>query len=267
MGNAMLARLRAAMVMSSARLNDMLARHAPGLCPFVMLAEFPRSGVNWTRDLLADCLQLPVPRHAMFPVTFPAILQTHSATPIRGIPVAYVLRDGRDVFVSHFWHCVSAVEGDGALARRVLRFHPSLGDAASPVEARMTRFYDEWRRRPSGSRANWGEHVRNWLTPEAGRAPAVIRFEALRSDPHATLRRAIGDLGMPVPENFVIDFAVERNALHRQVSRSTGPVDNLTRLRRKASVGGWRGEMPEALQRRFRDDFGAALALAGYPEV
>ena len=52
-----------------------------------------------------------------------------------------------------------------------------------------------------------------------------------------------------------------------QVSRSTGPVDNLTRLRRKASVGGWRGEMPEALQRRFRDDFGAALALAGYPEV
>lgn len=262
----MIPHLRAAMIMSSAKANDFVARHFPSHCPFIMLAEFPRSGVNWVRDLLGDCLQLPVPRHPLFPVTFPAILQTHSPDPIRSAPVAYVLRDGRDVFVSHFWHAMAAVEGGTASRRRVLKYHPSLAEDHGGTQRRMVRFYDEWRLRPVGTSASWGKHVRNWLAPDDGAAATIIRFEALKQDPRSALRETIAALGMPVPEDFVIDFAVERNAIERQKARATSRVDNLARTRRQGSAGGWRAEMPADLQARFAEDFGRELALAGYPE-
>jgi hypothetical protein len=252
------------MIVASAYVNHAYARRFPRSCPFIVVAEFPRSGANWTRDMLGDCLQLPVPRFSLFPISFPALVHSHSARPITGAPAVYVLRDGRDVLVSHFWKSVNgARSARAAVRRRVLQLHPSMRDLSPGQEAvSMEAFYEEWRRRPMGSRKNWGDHVTAWLGSGSPRL-TVVRYEDLHLRPKEALATAVGQLSARAVEEYVIECAIARNAFERKSGRPSGVVDNASNLR-SGKAGAWRAALPDPLKERFRADFGKALELAGY---
>lgn len=254
------------LIAASARANYEWALRRPGRPPFIVLTEFPRSGGNWIRDMLGDVLQLPVPRFACLPVTFAAIIHNHDHRRLVGHPTVYVLRDGRDVLLSHF-HLSAATfaEGPPPLRRRILRRHPSLQAMAAsgdPRDVDAVAFYREWRCRSVGSRVSWGEHVATWL----GETPAsavVIRYEDMHADPAATLRRACARLSGRPPAPDAVEFAIRRNGFERQTGRRPG-VARPNDVKRQGLAGAWRTELHPEVRALFEADFGDVLAAAGY---
>lgn len=262
-------RLSRLMVAASARINYEWALRRPGQPPFYMLTEFPRSGGNWIRDLMADVLQLPAPRFSRFPITFRSIVHNHDHRPTDH-PTIYALRDPRDVFLSHFHKTVAAARKNGpAIRQKVLARHPSLGPLlanvpdGAPIHPDLS-FYDEWIVRSLGARVSWPSHVRAFLSPTRDNV-VVIRYEDMMTDGHATLTRAVTDLCGRAPEPDVVAFALMRNAFARQAGRKPGETDN-TATKRQGIAGAWRRDLPESLVERFARDMAEVLTLAGYPE-
>lgn len=258
-------RVQQLMVSASARINYEWALRRPGRPPFLMLTEFPRSGGNWVRDMLGDALQLPVPRFSRFPITFNAIVHNHDHRPTDH-PTVYVVRDPRDVFISHYHKIISTwIDAPPQLRRRIARFHPALASVSSAEEVNenvMTAFYSEWSTRSLGARASWKNHVGAFLRVERPNI-TVIRYEDMRNDPVGNLTRAIQNIIGTAPRNDVITFAVARNEFSRQAGRESGVADNRA-TKRQGVVGGWRKDLPPALIEKMSCDLAAELTLAGY---
>lgn len=259
-------RLARLAVGATARLHFEWALRRPAAVPWGMVVDFPRSGANWVRDMLGDALQLPVPRFPRLPVTHPALLHNHDHRPLRGVPAAYVVRDGRDVFLSHFDKAATTyAKAPPAARRRAAQLHPSLraldrrGDFG---DVDLLEFYGEWARRPLGSRAVWGRHVSGWIRAAAP-STVVVRYEDMLARPEETLAAAAARLaGRDLPP-WVVEFAVRRNSFEAQTGRRPGEVDR-TSTKRRGTAGAWRTELPPEIQARFLADFAEALALAGY---
>lgn len=250
---------------ATAHTNDATARLLKERAPYFFVAEFPRSGGNWLRGMIGDALQLPVPRFSILPVTFKAVLQTHSHRPIHGVPTIYLVRDGRDVLLSHFYKALNSVRHGNAMVKsRVLQHHPSLArcdEAERQDSEALPAFYAEWRERSAGSKVSWGKHVRAWTSSPDART-LVTRYEDLVVDAGGALARVTQHLGAACPE-YVLDFAVRRNSFAAQTGRKPGEVDNASN-RRAGSPGIWRRELPDAIAAAFVTDFGEELNMMGY---
>jgi hypothetical protein len=256
------------MVALSARMNYEWALRRPGHPPFFILTEFPRSGGNWIRDQIADVLQLPAPRFSRLPTTFRAIIHNHDHRPTRH-PTLYVLRDPRDVFVSHFHKIVATyLNGESSLRRKILARHPSLAPRLvkgepGPLVPDLA-FYEEWLNRSVGVRVSWPEHVSGFVGSTDDNI-VIIRYEDVINDGIATLTRAATRLSGAAPDEDVVRFALTRNSFERQTDRKTGETDNMS-TKRQGLAGAWRRDLPPELKERFKERMRDELRLCGYEE-
>jgi hypothetical protein len=212
--------------------------------------------------MIGDSLQLPVPRFSLLPITFPSLVHSHFAKKVKDTPVVYVVRDGRDVFVSHYFKALYAVKhGSPAQRKRALQLHRSLNESGLSLatEDSMRAFYEEWKRRPVGSRVNWGLHVQMWLKEKLPNV-YVVRYEDMLENPHETLKKLVKKLSDEEVGEDVIEFSVMRNSFEYKTGRKPGDAkanDN----RRSGSSGGWRNSLPDDLKDQFLADFGDVLDL------
>ncbi|MCF7779650.1 hypothetical protein GLP59_18865 [Sulfitobacter sp. M220] len=257
-------RLAQLAVGASAKLNYLYAYRYPENVPFIMLTEFPRSGGNWVRDMLADIMQLPAPRFSRLPLTFNCIAHNHDHRLLkRGI---YVLRDPRDVFLSHAAKTANTYwTGGKNLQRRILKLHPSFTKLAYgeiPSGRVLEEYFTEWAVRPLGSKVGWGEHVSKWLGANSPQV-AMLRYEDMHSKPHETLAAAVTKLTGVSPTRDTLEFAVSRNSFKAQTGRSAGDTLD-TATKRQGIAGAWRKSLPDMLIQRFKEEMGEEMKKAGY---
>lgn len=215
----------------------------------IMIAEFPRSGANWLRDMLSDATSLPCPRFNTWPSGCDSILQTHTAKPINSSRVLYLCRDPRDVFLSHFYKAVNSVEfGNAAVKNRVLKFHPVIG-SDMPVNQKMVFYFDEWMIRPFGSRVNWFQHTSSWLKLD-NQKYMVSSYERLTRNVDEEFRRILEFFNYSHVNDQVIDFSIYKNSFEFKTGRTRGNADNKSNFR-KAQAGAWVDDLPEALKSKF----------------
>lgn len=261
--------LQRSMVTLSSLINYEVARRSRSQVPFTILAEFPRSGGNWVRDMLGDVLQRPNPRYSLFPITFDAIVQTHQHKAIEHQSVIYVVRDGRDVLLSHYHFTINALLGNSKKVRsRALKFHPSLQEVANTGDRSLgsiSEFYNEWRVRPIGSRVNWGDHVTAWLEKKPDNV-TVVTYDKLLANPCRELTLAVEEFTGQKTEEFLVEFSIKRNSFEYKTGLSKGQIVESTTARRGMS-GVWREELSDELKCLFTRDFGKALKIAGFPKV
>ncbi len=258
-------RLARVMIGASARLNYEWALRRPGKPPFLVLTEFPRSGGNWIRDMLGDALQMPVPRMSRLPITFRAIIHNHDHRLTRH-PTVYVVRDPRDVFLSHFHKTVATLRsGSASVQRRVLSRHPSLApilSGAAPMTCLGLGFYQEWSTRPLGARVAWNVHVRQFFD-QPPETVVPVRYEDMLANGQQCLEAVVERLAGKKPPADVLAFAVARNEFGRQTNRKAGKADNQA-TKRQGLAGAWQREMPPEIADRIRSDMGDELEMAGY---
>lgn len=229
----------------------------------VFVVSYPRSGSTWVRFLLAN-----LTRGDDEPVNFrtlgryvpdlhiadqwdiiratdpPRLLKTHDLPKRRFRRVIYVLRDGRDVAVSHYLYLCGLGRFDGSFEQFLA------ADKVGP--------------------AQWAEHVRAWLDARGRRDLLTVRYEDLLADTAGELRRMADFAGLTCETDRLTD-AVEQSsfATMRKLQDTSGrPYDNAEGLEhvRRGTAGQWRAWFDQSLLRLFDSRVGEVMRTVGYAD-
>ncbi len=213
--------------MSLASLVDKVKRYANGVTGLdredVLLVSYPKSGNTWVRFFLCNLVtglegdgsavkfetvdammpELAVDDlHKPWPFkTIPRIVKSHNPywLPFRGHVCIYVVRDPRDVMVSHY--------------------HFVTGKAKAKWEGEFSDFI----RHPKFGLENWFRHVQSWQ----GHMSILVRYEDLLADDVTEFRKILSLLGATVPEDLFLE-TVEKSRFKnlKKVVEESGHTKN-----------------------------------------
>ena len=227
---------------------------------------YPKSGTVWLCQLMSAYLDKPYPREYQAPILMPSVIHAHWPWDPRMPPTVYVVRDGRDVAVSLYFHQIRMfANAKNPRRTRELQeiFHRLYGPGfdTADVRAALPKFIEfEMTERDTLRGWNWAEHVRHW-TGRAG--VAQVRYEAMLSDTASELHRAMVELGAPRQEPRLADLAAQRYDFALSAGRAEGSEDPSSFLR-KGVAGDWRQYFTREAAEVFDHYAGDVLIEQGY---
>lgn len=229
---------------------------------------FPKSGTVWLCQLMSAYLDRPYPRDYQLPIMMASVIHAHWRYDSRMPPTVYVVRDGRDVMVSLYFHQMRMLEIPRSPRRsRQLQetfthlFGPKFDPGA--VSENLPKFIDHEMTTPEAFRdATWQEHVRDWL-----QRPSVtmVTYESLLADTATELQRVMVESQAPDPDPVKAGLAAHRFEFERAAGRAAGQEDRFSFLRKGVS-GDWRTYFTREAAEAFDAHAGDMLGQLGYEE-
>ncbi len=228
--------------------------------PIYVVTEFPKSGGTWFSQMLSTYLKLPFARnHNPQPIRSSILHGVFRYSPLIRRPTV-VLRDGRDVMVSAYYHflhinetnLVSAVEQK----RKHLGFrdfddiHTNLpkfieymfGDYAQPIQ-----------------RCSWTGFMESWQD----RSAAFVRYEDLLSDCHGAMSRVISELTKQPIDEAKLAGVVDQYSWRKLAGRKPG-TSKKGSFMRKGIAGDWKNNFTKQAAIVFDQVAGDTLVQWGY---
>ncbi len=228
----------------------------------VFLVSYPRSGNTWVRFLLANLLKKAGETidfhniHEYIPekgrnndiintLLFPRIIKTHSTYKANFPRVIYLVRDGRDVYVSYYHYRLKILPENCS--------------------------FSEFLRMDDHSPCLWGDHVESWLNHEGQLSGILlVYYESLLSDPAAELKRMVDFIGIQITEEE-INQAVHASRFEnmREIDQTKGRKYNLTgadEFIRKGIKGDWQNQFSLDDIEFFKKREGKVLIALGYED-
>lgn len=247
---------------SAHRGTMLLGARFPERFPMVFVLGFPKSGTTWASQLVADYLCLPFPRFALLPHTFASVVHGHEVPTPRHAPLAYVVRDGRDVAVSMFHFELAKLRPDEPrpVARQLRPVFPRTPPEPEEAPRYFPGFLEVFLDDPPSSRLPWHEHVRAFLHRKSARQ-GMLRYERLLDDGPNELARCLRDLIEREPERDRVAWALEKHAFGR-----SAPMEHASAPRRAGRAGDWRRHLDRDSARLFHDRAGDLLIELGYED-
>lgn len=247
----------------SRRITRWLGVSFPDQFPFVFVTGCPKSGTSWVAQLVSDYLRLPFPRHSPFPIGIPAVIHGHDIVLRKFRRCVYVMRDGRDVMCSLYFHLSRQVpEGDRpAMSRRHSQIFPGLVNREN-VRENMPAFVEAQMKRPYSTPYNWGAHVRTFM--DSRREGVVgVRYEDLLADAAAGLASVAEGLTGEEADPDRVRWAVEKFSFEKLSGRRRGQESRSDFLR-KGEAGDWVNHFNREAAEIFDLHCGKTLIEAGY---
>lgn len=249
---------------ASNRATRQIGRRWGDAFPMFFICEHPKSGGTWLGSMIADCLQLPFPKRPAAPIAMPAVVHAHWDFDPRLHRTTHIVRDGRDVMVSFYFHFVRHAQSragnrDEPLVRTLRRLFGRDADLNDTL-AHMPRFIDHIFRRPLGSTLNWRDYVEAWSD-----RPGVVQacYERLLECVEPELGRILTELTGKSPDAWRVRLAAEKYSMRLQTGRAPGQ-ENRASFIRKGVAGDWVNHFSREARECFDDRAGDALLSLGY---
>lgn len=226
----------------------------------VFIASYPKSGNTWMRFIVASLqhrddsinftnIHLYSPEvgkscTAALKAVSPRLIKTHGLFNPSLPKVIYLVRDGRDVYVSYYYYLKNSLPSD-------MSFREFLRDWPLPF-------------------GRWSDHVLSWLDNFNGGSMLVIRYEELHEHAQACVRRVADFMGLHVDDES-IEEAVGKTTFLRMKeaertfgrgAKKTGPEIFM----RKGVVGDWQNLFDEEAKNVFKKRECGALIRLGYED-
>jgi hypothetical protein len=227
--------------------------------PLILVPEYPKSGGTWLSMMLADYLALPCPRNR-FPVLGASVMHGHHLYSPSFRNVFCLIRDGRDVMVSYYFHLL--FEHDRNDPRLVESTRRALGlDAYDDVRANLPRFIEYvFTHHDRGRfRFTWSEFVRSWH----GKGIHIVKYEDLLEDASGTLATALRRVLGLEPDAERLRAIEREHSFENLTKRKKGQEDQKNFLR-KGIAGDWKEKFSAEAREVFDRFAGDELILAGY---
>jgi len=227
----------------------------------VFIVGYPKSGNTWMQYLVAGAfygIDLQSAPDALiqdlapdvhfkkffkpwFPVTY---FKSHFLPRPDYRKVVYLLRDGRDAMVSYL-HYLRGLTGKEL-------------DFLELVETGRNLFP-----------CKWHEHVAQWLTNPHAAQMIVVRYEDLKKDPVAQLRR-IGEFAELECRTDALERAARDSSFVSMKQREASfawenpQIPKNKQFVRRGKIGAYQDEMPPDVQAAFLREAGEMMRKAGY---
>jgi Sulfotransferase domain len=235
-----------------------MVRFLSGPLQLYVVNEHPKAGGTWVGSMLGSALGVPFPQHRL-PALRSAVMHGHYLNPWGMRNVVVVWRDGRDVMVSWYHHCLFPNEWDNAALVERTRgdlhfadYEDVRGNLPAFIEYAFTR-----QRHPGFS---WADFVRRW---HSRKGVVHVRYEDLRRDTAGELERVVLELtGERLGRGRALEVAQEFS-FARQAGRRPGEEDRHSFLR-KGVVGDWRNHFGREARETFDRHAGEDLICLGY---
>ncbi|MEZ6163673.1 MAG: sulfotransferase domain-containing protein [Phycisphaerales bacterium] len=242
--------------------RQIAARFARDLSMYPVV-EFPKCGGTWLCRMLSGCMDLPFAQFSRLPVAMPCVVHSHWKYHPKMRNVTYLMRDGRDVIVSFYFHATrpNKVPNNADPEKMVRVMRELFGNDADldDVRSNLPRFIEYIFKNPYGSRLSWSEHMSQWLDRED---VVYTRYEDLRTNCASSMLDLLGRHGVQVTHERVTEV-VERFSMQRMTGRKPGQEDTHSFIR-KGIVGDWVNHFSRESAELFDTLAGDMLIRSGY---
>ena len=211
----------------------------------IFLVSYPKSGNTWARFMLSYCMfdglnegdvdfatmekyvpdiyvKKPAPD-----LPRPRVIKSHETYTNKYPKVIYMLRDGRDVAVSYYYHMTQRKQFNGTFSE-FIRTEVPFG--------------------------TWAGHVKGWTTPHPPQNIMLVKYEDMKAAPFEMLKKMIEFIGKPITDEK-LRKAIEWSSFQKmkKIEQEKGLPDYFNakgqEFVRKGVVGGWQDEFsPEDLE-------------------
>lgn len=247
-------------------LEDILT--ATGLLPISKFSEkdifivgYPKSGNTWFQCLVAgvvygvnasyepdSLIQALVPdvhaKQYYKRYNTPTFFKSHELPNPEYKRVIYLLRDGRDAMVSYFHYNCALVPNEQIDFMEMVRD----GKYLFPCK--------------------WHEHVQRWLQNPFAAGLIKVKYEDLKADPLAEMRRLCDFAGLKRDDDFLESAVAQAcfDAMRKREIRDgwEGAWPKDKPFVRRGKVGSYQDEMPEDVLKCFLNEASMALRECGY---
>ena len=224
----------------------------------VFLVSYPKSGNTWLRFLIANILkqheeinfhtvhncvpEVSEQEEIIDNLQRPRVMKSH-APYIREYPkVIYLIRDGRDVYVSYYFHRLKQLPADYT--------------------------FREFLMRQDHYPCTWGEHVSSWLIKRSSYDFLIVKYEDLIADCVKQLRRITNFLSLEASE-YQLKLAMKKSSFDnmRRLEFEKGRLykDHGPKIfMRKGKTGDWKNFFGKNEKTIFKSREGQPLITLGY---
>jgi len=231
-----------------------------GLLPLYTVNEYPKSGGTWLAQMLARSLDIPFPRND-FPILRSSVIQGHYLNRFGMANVVVVWRDGRDVMVSWYHHCLFF--NDLANKSLVNEVRKDLSfEHYEDVMSNLPAFIEYSFTRQKHPRFSWADFVCKWY---GHKNVIYVRYEDIYINTVSELQRVVKELtGKALSFEKAADIAEEFSFV-RQSGRQPGVEDKGSFLR-KGVIGDWHKYFNQQARIAFDKYAGSELISLGYED-
>jgi len=234
----------------------------------VFLVSYPKSGNTWLRFLLGNYLtnntcdftnaHLVIPDiHLNYECSGssefnnPKFLKSHKQFTADYEKLIYIVRDGRDVAVSYYFHMqkYGQIDENVPFLKFLQGFNSGMLDGCGL----------------------WSEHVMSW-TGHSKSEILVVKYEEVCKDPYTQLRRCLEFADIPIKDDSIAS-SVEVSSFENMQALERKQHDSFIGLKssnpsirfvREGKVGGWKKLFSDELLASFIEVHGHALEKFGY---
>ena len=228
-----------------------------GILPLYIVTEYPKSGGSWFSQLLAEYLEIPFPQN-QFPRFRSSIMHGHYLFFPTLKNVFVILRDGRDVMVSFYYH--SFFENDRYNARLVAETRRRLKfENYEDIGTNLPVFIEYAFTRNRRPRFNWADFVNSWK----GRDQVAVKYEDMLKDTTEALRKALQEKTGREPDSERLVEISEKYSFRRLTKRKPGE-EKIDSFLRKGVAGDWKNHFNKEAREVFDHYAGQELIGLGY---
>lgn len=232
-----------------------------GIRPHYLVVEYPKSGGSWVSQLISGYLDIPFPRNqsiALFQRT--CLLHGHHLYSPFFKNAVYVVRDGRDVMTSAYFHCL--FENDRNPEGMVQAHRALLPlDDYDDVYGNLPKFIEYMFTIHSKKRFHfsWSDFVQSIDFDKAN----VVKYEELITNTTDAISGVLKNLTGKNVDARRLDSIVATYSFSNQVKRNPGE-ENRSSFLRKGISGDWKEKFSKESRKVFDQFAGDALISAGY---
>ena len=217
------------------------------------ISEFPKSGGTWFCQLLSNITGRPFPRN-QFVNTNNSILHSHHLVdPYQSSPI-YILRDGRDVVVSAYFHFLIENEHCPDFERKKwqnLMPFDDYSNCRKNIKDFMDLFFSNFT--VGKKQISWATHVNKSLShPNL----LIVRYEDLLVDPVNQMIKSCEHLNMSYKKANIYS-AIEKYSFDNQKNQKSSFL-------RKGQAGDWKNYFDHHACIKFDTLAGNLLIQLGY---
>ena len=242
----------------------------------IIIVEYPKSGGTWLGQLVSEYFEIPFPRNR-FPILKQSVFHSHYLPKYflcRNKRILWLIRDGRDVNVSYYYHQLIWSDKNKldpktvTYTRKQLKFKDY-----DSIEENLPDYIDySFKHKPSKFHyfnfpGNWKTFNLKWLKSYNKRKDNIyfIRYEDLLENTEQELVKMISNFFKVEVNEQKIKKTVKKYSFESQTHRKRGE-ENKKSFLRKGIAGDWKNKFNQEAKERYKENAGDALIQFKYEQ-